>query len=661
MREGSFACDHSIEASAIQLYAASAGSSHGGANHVDAKDYIVNEVLRDARRFMVPIYQRQYQWGKKRLEPLWDDIVAKAEEALNGESRFMHYMGALILAPTGDANKFAITPSIQVVDGQQRLTTFMLFLAAVREKAQELGIPDVEAVVREYIFNATKSQDTDPYARFKLTPTPSDRKLFWAIIEEGRAGAKKIAPNAYYLNGSLKKGSAPTALFAFEYFLDRIALYARTGAANEGQVEETVEDTVTPGDRVGALINALLSRMKLVVIELGEADDAQVIFETLNSQAEPLLAMDLVRNNIFHRAERQGASVETLHAELWQPFETLFWKEPAPRARPVRPRIEHFLAHALTAQTGAATSMRELYAEYRAFARPKGKERFESVASELAALTQFVPVYKALEGQESDDSDLRWLGSKLAVWEVTTAYPAVFQIAIATAEATERRQMYEILYSYIVRRAICLLGAKNLNNVFQRVVASFLKVGVTVETLCDALLEQSGTAGRFPTDAEFRGAILETAIYGRLNNPRLGDVLWELELASRSSKMEDISRPGGLWVEHVMPQSWSENWPLPTGEELPHYSSDPDEISLISRRQRLINTLGNLTLTTSGLNISLGNESFDAKRAKLKKNTLLASNQEIIGKESWTEMDIEARGIRLADLAIKRWPRPTPA
>lgn len=302
--------------------------------------------------------------------------------------------------------------------------------------------------------------------------------------------------------------------------------------------------------------------------------------------------------------------------------------------------------------------MRELYAEYRAFARPKGKERFDSVASELAALTQFVPVYKALEGQESKDADLQWIGSKLAVWEVTTAYPAVFQAAISPAEPAVRREMYEMIYSYIVRRGICLLGAKNLNNVFQRVVASFLKGGVSLETLADSLLEQGGTAGRFPTDSEFRGAILETAVYGRLNNPRLGDVLWELELASRSDKMEDVSRPVGLWVEHVMPQSWSANWPLPTGLELPHYSSDPDEISLISGRQRLINTLGNLTLTTSGLNISLGNETFEAKREKLKKNTLLAFNQEIIGKQCWTEVDIEARGAKLAEMAITRWSRP---
>ncbi len=625
---------------------------------MDAKDYVVNEVLRDARRFMVPIYQRQYQWGTKRLEPLWDDIVAKADEVLSGDSKFMHYMGALILAPTGDANKFAITPSIQVVDGQQRLTSFQLFLAAVRDMALRYNIPDVDPVVREYLFNPAKSQDTDPNARFKLTPTPSDRTLFWAIVEKGREGAQEVAPNSFYMNGSLKKGSAPPALVAFEYFLEKIAAYALSESNIGGAEGEQQEDENTPADRIGALINALLSRMKLVVIELGEADDAQVIFETLNSKAEPLLAMDLVRNNIFHRAERQGIAVEQLHAELWQPFETPFWKNPAPRARPVRPRIEHFLSHALTAQTAAATSMRELYAEYRAFARPKGKERFDSVASELKALTQFVPAYKTLEGEENHDRDLAWLGGKLAIWEVTTAYPAIFQIAIAPLASEERRTMYEMIYSYIVRRALCLLGAKNLNNVFQRVVGTFLKDGVSPAVLAGALLDQSGTAGRFPADEEFLAAVLGTPIYGRLNNPRLGDVLWELELRSRSVKMENVPRPPSLWIEHIMPQSWSEKWPLPDGSELPQYSSDPEVISLISRRQRLINTLGNLTLTTDLLNIALGNDTFATKREKLKENTLLAVNQWIAARQGWTEQDIEQRGLMLGQMALAAWPRP---
>ena len=104
--------------------------------------------------------------------------------------------------------------------------------------------------------------------------------------------------------------------------------------------------------------------MKLVVITLGESDDAQVIFETLNSKGEPLLAMDLVRNNIFYRAEKQDAEVETLYKRLWDPLDHPWWREPAPSARPKRPRLNHFLAHMLAAEKGQKISIRELYAEY---------------------------------------------------------------------------------------------------------------------------------------------------------------------------------------------------------------------------------------------------------------------------------------------------------
>src|SRR5215212_7432418 len=105
-------------------------------NSMDAKDHPVISVLGDQRRFVVPIFQRQYSWGTERLESFWDDVLAKAEEALEGKPKFSHYMGALILAPGGDGFIIGVTPRVQVVDGQQRLTTFQLFLAALREVGQ---------------------------------------------------------------------------------------------------------------------------------------------------------------------------------------------------------------------------------------------------------------------------------------------------------------------------------------------------------------------------------------------------------------------------------------------------------------------------------------------------------------------------------------------
>src|SRR6056297_3390449 len=102
---------------------------------MQADDHAVEEILAEGRRFMVPLYQRKYQWHDTQLIPFWEDVEAKAIEVLEGESRFQHYMGALILSPIGEAAQIGVTPRVQVVDGQQRLTTFQLFLAALREVA----------------------------------------------------------------------------------------------------------------------------------------------------------------------------------------------------------------------------------------------------------------------------------------------------------------------------------------------------------------------------------------------------------------------------------------------------------------------------------------------------------------------------------------------
>jgi hypothetical protein len=180
-----------------------------------------------------------------------------------------------------------------------------------------------------------------------------------------------------------------------------------------------VDEKEIQQQRLHALLEALLNHLKLVVITLDESDDAQVIFETLNSKAEPLLAMDLVRNNIFHRAEAVGESAQKLFDTKWRQLDGPFWKNDSPRAKPRRPRIDHFLSHSLTAQTGKEASLRELYAEYRAFARPKGQPRFPTVEQELDALLRFAPTYRDLE-EADQDTPLGRLGAKMAVWEVAT-------------------------------------------------------------------------------------------------------------------------------------------------------------------------------------------------------------------------------------------------
>jgi len=627
---------------------------------VDADDYSVEVVLKEARRFMVPLYQRKYQWGDERLIPFWEDVSAKATEVLEGGSKFEHYMGALILAPIDNSAKFDFTPTVQVVDGQQRLTTFQLFLAALREVARKHGETGLVDAIKTYLTNEPKGKDTDQLTRFKLTPTPSDRDMFHDIIDLTATEADKKYKWLFW-GKSVAKSRPEKAYRAYHLLRQWIEDFALNGPQDfEGASDEPedAEDQINVGAtreevsaRLEALLSALLDRLKLVVITLGESDDAQVIFETLNSKGEPLLAMDLVRNNIFHRAEKQKAKVETLYKKLWDPLDHPWWREAAPNARPKRPRIDHFLAHLLAAETGQKISIRELYAEYRDFAVPKGRPRFENVEDELKLLERYAPIYRTLEGQEECDPSLKWLGRKLTTWQVTTVYPVALQMGKEDVSPDEREKLAQLIYSYLVRRTLCDLTTKNLNKVFQSIAAEFLENGVSVASFKGYFSKKAGASSRFPTNRDVRHGILNENAYAIQPRTRLTDILWELEVASRSKLAEQSNQPANLWIEHVMPQWWADDWPFEDGSTGRPTDGDGRAIS----RNAILHTLGNLTLLTGGLNISSGNKGFAEKKAKFAEHTGLFLNKWFSDKPRWTEVEILERGERFADLAIARW------
>lgn len=627
---------------------------------MQADDHAVEEILAEGRRFMVPLYQRKYQWDDRLLIPFWEDVEAKAIEILEGESKFQHYMGALILAPVGEAAQIGVTPKVQVVDGQQRLTTFQIFLAALREVARKHECDDVADHVYDYLFNKLKSKDCDKLTRFKLTPTPSDQEIFHDIVEESHSIIRTRYAK-YYWGNRVPKNTQHRALRAYEEFYSLIDHFAQFGSAelaegDEAEVEsETIADETdtqeAAQERLEAMLTALLNRMKLVVITLGEDDDAQVIFESLNSKGEPLLAMDLVRNNIFYRAEKEEAEVEELYSQLWDPFDHSWWKESAPFARPTRPRIDHFLTHVLAAETGQKISMRELYAEYRAFAAPKGKPRFDKVEDELQLLGDYSPIYETLEGRLDDDKDLYWIGRKLAAWQITTAYPVTMLVAASQIESDEKRKIYSLIYSYIVRRALSGLTPKNLNRVFQSLSLTFIEHNTSVDAMRDYFAKRTGDSTRFPDDSEFRQGILSKPAYSLAQNTRIKDILWELEENSRTKFSEKIAMPEGLWTEHVLPVSWNEDWPFEEGEFVDRWSDHPEA----EYRNNLLHTLGNLTLLTGSLNISSSNKGFLEKRAKLEEHTGLFLNKWFLMREKWSESEIRERGENLADLALDIW------
>ena len=357
----------------------------------------------------------------------------------------------------------------------------------------------------------------------------------------------------------------------------------------------------------------------------------------------------------------KSAMKPSYYIRVWAPFDEAWWRESAGNARPRRPRIDHFLAHVLTTETGERTTVRELYAEYRSWSMPKRKPRFNDVKDELAVIKKYVPAYKTLEGKsyksEIDDS-IEWLGERFRLWQNTTAYPIAFRIANGKVDQRTCKKIAELIDSYLTRRAICGLTQRNLNKFFPRLAKLFLKKDVSIETLNNFFDAQTKDSTRFPNDDEFSKSICEKPVYRRIRTQILSDILWQFEIKFRSSKSEAISRPNNLWIEHVMPISWEANWDIldESGEKV---ESDDDKFyRLQNQRNTIIHTLGNLTLTTAELNISLKNSSFCVKKEKLIEYSNLTLNSRIAKEDNWYETEIGKRSKQLAEWACKIWPSP---
>lgn len=619
-----------------------------------ADPFQIGDVLRDQKRFIVPIYQRTYAWTRTRqLEKLFDSIEGKARERLAGLGpAYPHYMGALLLSPRG---KFVFN-SIQVldvVDGQQRLTTYQIFIAALRDLAKAIGDSSLADRLTPFLLNTDAKQLKDPKVeRFKLQASQYDRPLFHDLVDLDRDALRKKHPAAFYKNGNIRDSESPLPLRAWWYFREEAEAFVREGGDDDRSV------------RLTALSAALLEDFRVIVITLDETDDAQVIFETLNSGGEPLAAMDLVRNDVFHRAIRRNEDVDALMEGRWSVFEDSFWKQEATQGRIKKPRIDFFLAHTLTAETGKEILLTELYAHYKSFVKERG---FATVDAELDTLVRHAPTYRMLVAPTGAGA-LADLARQLHVFDVSTAYPLVFVIAASDADDEEKAALYRLISSYVVRRALCQLTAKAYNTTFVRVAASLREHGVSRKTFAAAFADTAGETVRFPADSELLTAILTLEQYDVIPTSRLRYLLGELEKASRDKYDETVSLRDDLTIEHVLPDKWAEHWPLPDGARAPHdhvVSADDPRHSGIRKREVLKHTLGNLTLLTPSGNPRLGNLPFTtvdasvglSKREALR-TSLLKMNQEIAAHDDWSEDRIEARGKLLAKRVCALWPYP---
>lgn len=644
----------------------------------------IGTLLQNRNRYCVPIYQRHYVWNKdKQWEPFWLDVRTKAIERLNGrEQRFSHFMGAVVLESRGNPSVKQV-PSYQVVDGQQRLTTFQLFLTAARHYAISIGYLNTSHNIQRYVMNSDPQLMEDKAIEvYKVWPTEANREMFKNIVSsKDRDELREKYHEFWYKTRDriYTYNNIPKLLGAYGYFYDHIKLSVETDDLSddlEDVSEIETKDSLDaengiPRDlKLDAIWQSLLEEFKVVQIILEEGDDAQVIFETLNERGEPLLAADLVRNNIFQRADASKEKAEMLFANHWKPFEEDFWSIEERQGRYRKQRIEFFLANFISGKIAGEVTLSKLFSEYKAFLRPKHGEtssRYPTVEAEIKDLARFGAIYRDLI-ERASDTVLAKFSRRLTQWDVTTIYPLILRLwETKELDIDDKASAFETLLSFIVRRAVCNLTKKNYNKFFLTVIEQIDKGGWSLSRLNRYLLKQTAGSSRFPRNEEFANALIQNPMYSLLGSARTNAFLVDIERRMRGKLQETNILTDRLSVEHVMPASWKEHWPLengvePTNNDFSHayYWAEEDDsvVGQIVRRERLKDSVGNLSLVTPSFNSKLSNKGFDVKKTEFADQSVLMLNKDIAKETEWDEQIIEIRSKRISALAKEIWPIP---
>jgi hypothetical protein len=581
------------------------------------------------RRHVVPLYQRPYVWEeKKQWEPLWDDIEAVARRLLADQPTRAHFLGAIVLEHL--PKRTGCLETRLIIDGQQRLTTLQLVLEAFADFCRSVGADRHHKALLKLTRN-DDPMNQDPIEQFKVWPTTVDQDVFRAVMDSHTPAAV-----LNYYGVDVNAESVQQAIAdAYLYFHRRVDAWIR-------------EDEASYPARLDALLETLREHIRLVVIDLGKDDDAQLIFETLNARGTPLLPTDLVKNHLFHKAQQAGLPLDALYENYWKPFDekSSYWRKTMGRGQQARARIDTLLQHYLTIHARDEILVSHLYVAFRDHAK-----EIDDPGKTLQAISRYASAYRSVDLLPANTRAGLFV-ERLADMDTTTLMPIVLELFVACEnKPAERDAALVDLESFLVRRMICKLTPKNYNRLAVDLVVEFAEgTGAPRDRIRKVLLDSNADTLRWPSDEEYTASLLSEPLYRTLTRKRLRMVLRALEFQLRTGKSEAIDLEKALTIEHLLPREWQTHWPLPANA-----TADAGE-----RRNRLLHTIGNLSLLTKKLNPSLSNGPWGKKLAAIHRHSLLRLNSELedYASEAWDEDAIRARGKALAALACKTWPKP---
>lgn len=545
---------------------------------------IINDFIEpNKRQYLIPVYQRNYEWSKEQCEKLFEDIV------LASEKDHTHFCGSVVYASLKEERNIKY---YVIIDGQQRMTTIYLMIKALYDLAQT---EKDKEVMKEALENKDKydEYDIDIASKLKLKPIKSDNNQLMLLME----------------NKFDKIDKSSGIWHNYQLFCDLI--------------KEKLERDMGVKD-----IYRGLEKLICAKILLEEDDNPQEIFERINSTGLPLSLADKIRNFVL----MTDADQEKLYEDYWLETELKVGKQ----------HMTEFFLDYLNFKTDGFSKEQDAYDDFKKLFK-EGLFTNESMLKEVHHYAQFYHAF--LYNDDTYGKEINTELQSLRRLKQTTVFTFLFSVFDDLTnnvinEATTANVL-KVLLNYSIRRMICEVASNSLRGLYKTLYSRVYNRPENKEHYVDALisfLNQLTTRDAFIGDEYFVQSLKQNNLYRK--NALCKFLLTEVENQGKERIVTD-----NLTIEHIMPQNknLSSAWQIMLGE---NWESD---------RDRLLHTLGNLTLT--GYNSELGDKPFEEKKELLEQNThAVRLYSDIKECESWNASTIEARAENLAKNIVELFP-----
>ena len=554
---------------------------------MDARKGNIYEILNGNKQFLIPVYQRYYSWDIEQCKRLWNDIVEMQKKGKVG-----HFVGSIVniaeqAMPTG-------VQKYMIIDGQQRMTTLSLLLLALRDYA--INNPEDTTINARRIDNMLlKNEYESGDERYKLLLTETDRDILMRLVEE-----KPIPDDTR------------------SKLLDNYKFFAGKIADKELQPAEVYES---------------IGKLQIVNITLDRSvDDAQAIFESLNSTGKELSESDLIRNYVLMGLEPTEQTY--VYEHLWRPMELLFVYETQDSV------MDRFFRDYLTMKITRIPKQDRVYEEFKLYHL---NCEFSTIRELCQDLLTYAKYYTDMVFKRSSNPALKSLYEDINDLRMEVSYPFLLKVHNDYAEGIisedDLKLIIRLCISYVFRRSICDIPTNSLNKTFAT-LKNEIKPDDYVNSI-KAFFVMRNDYKEFPDDDKFATAFVSRDIYTMRSR---NFILSHLE--NYGNKAPIIIE--NYTIEHIMPQnsSLSPEWQQMLGAKWREV------------QKTYLHTIGNLTLTA--YNSEMSDHPFMVKMDMEGgfKESALRLNAYVVKLNEWNEQTIKERAALLADKAKQIWAYP---